>query len=109
MNFQTTMRLLCCGLVWLAVQTPASAEDFAEAIHAYLEHCVHAEIPTGCTVVGIVDEHGSSFGTQKTTLQDRFICIGMRTLDVRRWISDVLQRLRTKPLAELGQIQTLRD
>jgi CubicO group peptidase (beta-lactamase class C family) len=37
----------------------AAAEDFTNAIHAYLQHYVHAQLPHGCMVVGIVDEHGS--------------------------------------------------
>src|SRR4051794_16856006 len=59
MKLRTTTRLICLALLSLALQGPAFAEDFAEAIHAYLEHCVHAEIPTGCIVVGIVDQNGS--------------------------------------------------
>jgi D-alanyl-D-alanine-carboxypeptidase/D-alanyl-D-alanine-endopeptidase len=39
--------------------SPAEAEDFTNAIHAYLEQCVHAEIPAGCIVIGLVDEHGT--------------------------------------------------
>jgi D-alanyl-D-alanine-carboxypeptidase/D-alanyl-D-alanine-endopeptidase len=38
---------------------PAAAEEFTNAIYAYLQECVNAEIPNGCIVVGIVDEHGS--------------------------------------------------
>src|SRR5215472_15940613 len=38
----------------------AGAEDFTNAIHAYLQQFVHAKVPNGCIVVGIVDEHGSS-------------------------------------------------
>ena len=38
----------------------ATAEDFTNAIAAYLQHYVHAQLPHGCMVVGIVDEHGPS-------------------------------------------------
>jgi CubicO group peptidase (beta-lactamase class C family) len=36
-----------------------AAEDFINAIHAYLQQCVHAEIPNGCIMVGMLDEHGT--------------------------------------------------
>jgi hypothetical protein len=48
---------VCLALISSLV--PAAAEDFTNAIHAYLQQCVHAEIPNGCIVVGVVDEHGS--------------------------------------------------
>src|SRR4051812_7901281 len=65
MNKPATPRVICCALISIVLSVPAHAEDFADAIHAYLEHSVHAEISSGCIVVGIVDEHGStvvSFG-----------------------------------------------
>jgi CubicO group peptidase (beta-lactamase class C family) len=37
---------------------PAAGEDFTNAIAAYLQHYVHAQLPHGCMVVGLVDEHG---------------------------------------------------
>jgi CubicO group peptidase (beta-lactamase class C family) len=49
--------LVCLAVIPSVV--PAAAEEFTNAIHAYLQQCVHAEIPNGCIVVGIVDEHGS--------------------------------------------------
>ena len=59
-------RLICFVLALSGFALFASAEDFPDAIHAYLQQRVHAEIPNGCIVVGIVDEHGIriiSFGT----------------------------------------------
>jgi serine-type D-Ala-D-Ala carboxypeptidase/endopeptidase len=44
----------------LAFSFSATAEDFTNAIAAYLQYYVHARLPHGCMVVGIVDEHGSS-------------------------------------------------
>ena len=38
---------------------PAVGEDFTNAIAAYLQHYVHAQLPHGCMVVGLVDEHGT--------------------------------------------------
>ncbi len=37
----------------------AAAEDFTNAIAGYLHRYVHAQLPQGCMVVGIVDEHGA--------------------------------------------------
>ena len=53
------IRVICFTLLLLAFSFRASAEDFTNAIHAYLQQCVHAEIPNGCIVIGIVDEYGS--------------------------------------------------
>lgn len=36
----------------------ATAEEFTNAIAAYVQYYVHAQLPHGCMVVGIVDEHG---------------------------------------------------
>jgi D-alanyl-D-alanine-carboxypeptidase/D-alanyl-D-alanine-endopeptidase len=55
----TTIRAICFALLLSAFSFRAAAEDFTNAIHAYLEQCVHAEIPNGCIVVGIVDEQGN--------------------------------------------------
>ena len=54
------IRAICFALLLSAFSFRAAAEDFTNAIHAYLQQCVHAEIPNGCIVVGIVDEHGPS-------------------------------------------------
>src|SRR5712671_2870643 len=47
-------------MLLLAFSCHASAEDFTDAIHAYLERSVDAEKMVGGVVVGIVDEHGAS-------------------------------------------------
>ncbi len=38
----------------------AAAEDFTNAIRAYLRQYIEAKITNGCIVVGMLDEHGSS-------------------------------------------------
>ena len=49
------------SLAVLLMATPSrgGAEEFTDAIRAYLEHRVEAEKIRGGIVVGIVDEHGS--------------------------------------------------
>src|SRR5262245_46000720 len=51
-------RVLCLALLSWAVPRAAAAEDFASAIHAYLQQRVRAQELPGGIVVGIVDEHG---------------------------------------------------
>jgi len=59
MYIQESVRRICFTLLLLAFSFPVAAEDFTNALHAYLQLCAHAEIPNGCIVVGLVDEHGS--------------------------------------------------
>jgi CubicO group peptidase (beta-lactamase class C family) len=59
MNKLRNIRILCCALFLPWVPFATAAEDFTNAIHAYLQECVHAEIPGGCIVVGLVDEQGT--------------------------------------------------
>jgi CubicO group peptidase (beta-lactamase class C family) len=56
----TTIRVVCFALLLSAFPFRAAAEDFTNAIHAYLQQRVEAEKVNGCIVAGIVDEHGSS-------------------------------------------------
>ena len=56
----TAIRVVCFTILLLAFPFRAAAEDFTNAIHAYLQQIVNAEITNGYIVVGIVDEHGSS-------------------------------------------------
>jgi D-alanyl-D-alanine-carboxypeptidase/D-alanyl-D-alanine-endopeptidase len=56
----TVGRVICFTLLLSAFSFRAAAEEFTNAIAAYLQQCVHAEIPNGCIVVGMVDENGSS-------------------------------------------------
>ena len=56
---KTAIQAICFTLLFSAFSFRAAAEDFTNALHAYLQQCVHAEIPNGCIVIGIVDEHGS--------------------------------------------------
>jgi CubicO group peptidase (beta-lactamase class C family) len=53
------IRVICFTILLSAFSFRAAAEDFTNAILAYLQQRVHAEILNGCIVVGIVDEHGS--------------------------------------------------
>jgi CubicO group peptidase (beta-lactamase class C family) len=57
-KIQKNTRLACLTLVLSLVLHPAAAEEFTNAIAAYLQQYVHAQLPHGCIVVGIVDEHG---------------------------------------------------
>ena len=59
MNIQKNARLTCLGLIFSFVLRPAGAEEFTNAIAAYLQQYVHAQMPHGCMVVGLVDEHGA--------------------------------------------------
>jgi len=52
-------RVIGCTLLLTAFPLCAAAEDFAEAIHAYLKHCVEGKQSNAGIVVGIVGEHGS--------------------------------------------------
>ena len=51
-------------VIWFAILLSAfsfrAAEDFTNAIHAYLQQCIKAEKINAGIVVGIADEHGSS-------------------------------------------------
>jgi CubicO group peptidase (beta-lactamase class C family) len=57
---KAAIRIVCFTLLFSACSVRASAEDFTNAIHAYLQQCVEAEKATVGIVVGMVDEHGSS-------------------------------------------------
>ncbi len=59
MTIQKIARLIGFTFLFAACSCGAAAEEFTNAIHAYLRQCVHAEIPNGCIVVGMVDAHGS--------------------------------------------------
>lgn len=54
-----TPRIVC--FAWLLGWMPfaAAGEDFTNAIAAHLQHCVHAQLPHGCIVVGLVDEQSA--------------------------------------------------
>jgi hypothetical protein len=51
-------RLVLMAMLALAASR-AGAEEFANAIAAYLQHYVHAQLPHGCMVVGLVEELGA--------------------------------------------------
>ena len=53
-------RVICFTILLSALCVRAGAEDFTNAIHAYLQQCVEAEKIKCGIVVGLVDEHGSS-------------------------------------------------
>jgi len=60
MGIPKRFRFICFILLFAMCSGGAGAEDFTNAIQAYLQQYVHAQVPHGCIVVGIVDEHGSS-------------------------------------------------
>ena len=53
------LRVICFTILLSAFSFCAAAEDFTNAIHAYLQQYVEAEKINVGVVVGIVDEHGS--------------------------------------------------
>ena len=55
----TSLRVICFTMLFLTVAFRAPAEDFTNAIHAFLQHRAEMEHKPGGIVVGLVDEHGS--------------------------------------------------
>jgi serine-type D-Ala-D-Ala carboxypeptidase/endopeptidase len=60
MNNRKSIRINCFLVLILAASLPARAEEFTNAIHAYLKRFVDAQQIKFGVVVSIVDEHGSS-------------------------------------------------
>lgn len=56
----TAVRFVCLMMLLSVFSFRVAAEDFTNAIHAYLQQCIDSRKINGCTVIGIVDEHGSS-------------------------------------------------
>src|ERR1035437_379030 len=56
-NSRRIIRIICFALLLRCMPFAAAAEDFTNAIAGYLQRYVHAQLPHGCMVVGIVDEH----------------------------------------------------
>jgi len=56
----TAVRVVCFTILLFAFPFCAEAEDFTDAIHAYLQQYVEAHKANVGIVVGIVDENGSS-------------------------------------------------
>jgi CubicO group peptidase (beta-lactamase class C family) len=56
---KTAVRVICFAMLLSAFPFCARAEDFTNAIHAYLQSCVETHKVNAGIVVGIVDEHGS--------------------------------------------------
>jgi CubicO group peptidase (beta-lactamase class C family) len=54
------IRVICFTILLSEFSLHASAEDFTNAIHAFMQHRVEVEKRDVGIVVGIVDEHGSS-------------------------------------------------
>jgi len=59
MTLRKIIRFVGFALIFQSIPFSAAAEDFTNAIHAYLQQCVEAEKVNGGIAVGIVDEHGS--------------------------------------------------
>src|SRR3954468_5423865 len=53
-------RVICGILVLLAMRASAFAEELADALHAYVQQNIAAQVPDGCIVIGLVDEQGST-------------------------------------------------
>ncbi len=60
MNGPKRYRFTCFILLLALCSGGAGAEDFTNAIQAYLQQYVHAQLPHGCMVIGLVDERGPS-------------------------------------------------
>jgi serine-type D-Ala-D-Ala carboxypeptidase/endopeptidase len=56
----TAIRVICSTMLLSALSFRAAAEDFTNAINAFLRQGVEVEKRDAGIVVGIVDEHGSS-------------------------------------------------
>jgi len=56
----SAIRVICFTILLSAFFFRAAAEDFTNAIHAYLQQRVEVKKRDAAIVVGIVDEHGSS-------------------------------------------------
>lgn len=59
MTLRKIVRFICFALIFLPAPFPAAAEDFTNAIHAFLQHRVEVEKKDVGIVVGLVDERGS--------------------------------------------------
>jgi hypothetical protein len=60
MNDRKIIRFIWFALTFCSSSFPAAAEDFTNAVQAFLEHRGEVEQTHGAIVVGILDEHGSS-------------------------------------------------
>jgi serine-type D-Ala-D-Ala carboxypeptidase/endopeptidase len=60
MNTRIIMQASCLALSLSTFAPAARAEDFTNAIQAYLQHRGEVEKRAGCIVVGLVDERGES-------------------------------------------------
>ncbi len=59
MTIPKLVRFFCLPLVFSPVASPAPAEDFTNALRAFLQQRVEVEKRNAGMVIGIVDEHGS--------------------------------------------------
>jgi CubicO group peptidase (beta-lactamase class C family) len=60
MNIRKLVGVICTALTLSSIPLPAVAEDFTNAIRAYLQQRVEVEKRDSSIIVGIVDEHGRS-------------------------------------------------
>jgi CubicO group peptidase (beta-lactamase class C family) len=59
MNIEQIVRFICFALLLSLIPFPALAEDFTNAIHAFLQHRVDVDKVCVGMAVGLVDENGS--------------------------------------------------
>ena len=59
MSMRSSIRCVVLALILSLAPLPAAAEEFTNAIHAFLERHLAVQGHNGGMVVGIVDEHGS--------------------------------------------------
>ena len=58
MNGLKSFRCIWFIFLFALCSCGAGAEDFTNAIQAYLRQYVHVQLPHGCIVVGLLDDHG---------------------------------------------------
>jgi CubicO group peptidase (beta-lactamase class C family) len=105
MNIRRIVGLVCFTWLILTFSLPAVAEDLSNALQAYVQQCVRAEIPNGCIVVGLLDEQGSQIiscgtldnGTDQEANGDTLFCV--------RSMTGTFTRLLLQDMVERGEMK----
>lgn len=96
-----TIRVICFAMLFTAFPFCAAAEDFTNAIHAFLQRRVEVEKRDAGIVIGLVDEHGGSIvscgkldnGTEQEVNGDTLFEIGSITKTFTALLlQDMIQR-----------------